>query len=256
MAVRIVVALAVVLAGIGFLLLATYVMRRRPRETVGPSGTRVVRGAAETAPPPPAPVAAGAVPDSPEVQVNRRMFLNRVLLLSSTVFGVGMGGGSLAMLWPNKIGGFGSVIDAGNLEDIKKRIADEKQPYYNAEGRFYLVAYTPPEPDDNPYVEAECTKEGIMALYQKCAHLGCRVPFCVTSQWFECPCHGSVYNGAGEVQPNSPAPAGLWRFKMTIDGGRVLVDTSKPLAQPAKGADTVVQPPAGPHCLAAGGGGH
>ncbi len=26
------------------------------------------------------------------------------------------------------------------------------------------------------------------------SHLGCRVPYCVTSQWFECPCHGSQYN--------------------------------------------------------------
>ena len=28
---------------------------------------------------------------------------------------------------------------------------------------------------------------GLVALYQKCPHLGCRVPNCATSQWFECP---------------------------------------------------------------------
>ena len=55
-----------------------------------------------------------------------------------------------------------------------------------------------------------------MALYQKCVHLGCRVPFCQTSQWFECPCHGSKYNEAGEYQLG-PAPTGLNRFKLTID---------------------------------------
>ena len=36
---------------------------------------------------------------------------------------------------------------------------------------------------------------GVVALYQKCVHLGCRVPWCTSSQWFECPCHGS------QVQP-------------------------------------------------------
>ena len=41
-------------------------------------------------------------------------------------------------------------------------------------------------------------KQGIVALYQKCPHLGCRVPSCATSQWFECGCHGSQYNRVGE----------------------------------------------------------
>ena len=38
-----------------------------------------------------------------------------------------------------------------------------------------------------------------MPLYQRCVHLGCRVPFCASSKWFECPCHGSKYNFAGRV---------------------------------------------------------
>ncbi len=52
-----------------------------------------------------------------------------------------------------------------------------------------------------------------MTLYQKCVHLGCRVPFCQSSQWFECPCHGSKYNKAGEYR-FGPAPTGLNRFKI------------------------------------------
>jgi cytochrome b6-f complex iron-sulfur subunit len=90
-----------------------------------------------------------------------------------------------------------------------------------------------------------------MTLYQKCAHLGCRVPYCGTSHWFECPCHGSKYNLAGERMPGSPAPAGLWRFPLEIEGDVVLVDTSKPSAQPPLGTDTIRQPPAGPNCIAA-----
>ena len=54
-------------------------------------------------------------------------------------------------------------------------------------------------------------EQGIVALYQKCPHLGCRVPECVTSQWFECPCHGSQYNQVGEKK-GGPAPRGMDRF--------------------------------------------
>ena len=48
----------------------------------------------------------------------------------------------------------------------------------------------------------------ILALYQKCVHLGCRVPWCQSSQWFECPCHGSQYDSSGRIR-QGPAPANL-----------------------------------------------
>ncbi len=255
MAVRLVVALALMLAALGFLLLLGTLLRRRPRPTAGPSGYKVVTNASADVPPPPPPVAASAVPDSPEVQVNRRMFLNRATLLATTVFGVGFGGGTLAILWPNKVSGFGGVISAGSKDEVMSTIESEGR-YYNPEGRFYLVPYDTSDPD-NIYVKAGVAKDGLMALYQKCAHLGCRVPYCGTSHWFECPCHGSRYNLAGEVQPGSPAPHGLWRFKLNFEGDNVLVDTSESLAEPPFGTDTIRQPPAGPHCTAAGeGSGH
>ena len=53
------------------------------------------------------------------------------------------------------------------------------------------------------------------SLYQKCPHLGCRVPSCVTSQWFECPCHGSQYNQVGEKK-GGPAPRGMDRFATEV----------------------------------------
>ena len=58
-----------------------------------------------------------------------------------------------------------------------------------------------------------------MPLYQRCVHLGCRVPFCESSKWFECPCHGSKYNGVGEYQLG-PAPRGMDRFQVTRRGRR------------------------------------
>ena len=252
MAVQLVVGLAVLLALMGFMLLAMTAVRRRAQSDVrvGPSGRRIVRSRQPTEPGPPPPAVAAPVPDSPEVQVNRRLFLNRAVLLAMSVFGVAFGGTSVAMLWPNKIAGFGGEIIAGALSDILKTIETDGR-YYNPEGRFYIVTYPHTDEEDNLYVKAGVAKQGIMTLYQKCAHLGCRVPYCSTSEWFECPCHGSKYNYAGERQPGSPAPAGLWRFAFEITDGQVIVDTSAPLAQPPLGTDTIRQPPAGPNCIAA-----
>src|SRR4029077_12227241 len=126
----------------------------------------------------------------------------------------------------------------------------------NTQGRFYIVAYPHTDDPNNMYVKAGVAKQGLMTLYQKCAHLGCRVPFCNSSKWFECPCHGSKYNLAGERQVGSPAPAGLWRFPFDIVGTgqerRVVVDTGIQLTQPPAGTDTINQPPAGPHCVSIG----
>ena len=72
---------------------------------------------------------------------------------------------------------------------------------------------------------------GINALYQKCPHLGCRVPQCASSQWFECPCHGSQYNRAGEKKAG-PAPRGMDRFGVDISGGSVTIDTGLHLPGP------------------------
>ena len=62
-------------------------------------------------------------------------------------------------------------------------------------------------------------EQGYVALYQKCPHLGCRVPWCQTSQWFECPCHGSKYNRVGEKR-GGPAPRGMDRFALEVERQR------------------------------------
>lgn len=249
MAVQILVGLAVILAGVGFVLLTMTGIRRRATRTAGPGGIQVVRSTSSVEPGPPPPTIAAPVPDSPEVQMNRRLFLNRTWLLAMSVFSVAFGGTSVAMLWPNKVSGFGGQANAGKLADILKAIETEGR-YYNPTGRFYIVTYPHADDQDNVYVKAGVAKDGVMTLYQKCAHLGCRVPYCATSKWFECPCHGSKYNFAGERMPGSPAPAGLWRFPFEIVDGQVIVDTSNPTAQPPLGFDTINQPPAGPHCVA------
>jgi cytochrome b6-f complex iron-sulfur subunit len=87
----------------------------------------------------------------------------------------------------------------------------------------------------------------IVALYQKCPHLGCRVPFCDSSGRFECPCHGSIYNVRGEYI-QGPAPRGMDRFPLTIRGGEVLVDTSQAVEGPPRGVSTTSNEAKGPSC--------
>ncbi|HEV8564237.1 MAG TPA: Rieske 2Fe-2S domain-containing protein [Actinomycetota bacterium] len=189
----------------------------------------------------------GTAPPKPKA-VSRRDFFRHSLLISLAVFGAQFGGASLAFLWPNLKGGFGSTIAAGSLEGIKSEIQDTGQPAYNGAGRFYLVRYGGSATDDADYVAVGAAAEGIMPLYQRCPHLGCRVPFCVSSRWFECPCHGSKYNGAGEYQLG-PAPRGLDRFPITVDGGNVFVDTAQVILGPSRGTDTISQPAQGPFCV-------
>src|SRR5438128_12315357 len=62
------------------------------------------------------------------------------------------------------------------------------------------------------------------ALYQRCFHLGCTVPFRNDCVSFKCPCHGSHYNVDGEYL-DGPAPRSLDRFALSFSGDSVVVDT-------------------------------
>jgi cytochrome b6-f complex iron-sulfur subunit len=177
--------------------------------------------------------------------MSRRDFFRNTWLAG---MGIGLGGfaaSSLAFLWPTLRGGFGAKITLGNLDDLKRELdtLPGKMKYF-AEARSYLVAYD--GSGVNTFYKG-FANQGLLAVYQKCAHLGCRVPFCETSKWFECPCHGSRYNKAGEYR-FGPAPTGLSHFPITIDGGAVTVDTAAPGAASPRGTDTIGQEPEGPHC--------
>jgi cytochrome b6-f complex iron-sulfur subunit len=182
--------------------------------------------------------------------VSRRDFFRKSLITSLLVFGAQFGGASIAFLWPSLKGGFGALIDAGALDEIKAAVSSG-DPFYVGTGRFYIVPYKGTAKGGIDYVQEGVSGEGIMPLYQRCVHLGCRVPFCGQSKWFECPCHGSKYNSAGEYQLG-PAPRGMDRFHITISGGRVMVDTSEVVLGPPRGTDTIDQPPQGAFCVAPG----
>jgi cytochrome b6-f complex iron-sulfur subunit len=195
-----------------------------------------------------------AVPiDEETLGVTRRQFLNRGVVTLFTLGLASFGGSMLAFLWPTLSGGFGSKIRAGSLADILGQIADKKEPYYVAEGRFYINPYPKDAVAKAKGIAAygavlDGYEAGVVALYQKCVHLGCRVPWCATSQWFECPCHGSQYNRVGEKK-GGPAPRGLDRFVVSVDGGVVTVDTKTIIVGPPIGTNTTGQEAEGPHCV-------
>ena len=185
--------------------------------------------------------------------VSRREFFRRSLIASVLLYAAQFGGATIAFLWPSLKGGFGSVINAGKINDIKSAIQQgQGQPVYSGTGRFYVVAYNGKPSGDIDYETEGVSAQGIMPLYQRCVHLGCRVPYCSQSQWFECPCHGSKYNSAGEYKLG-PAPRGMDRFHVEVtSSGDVMVDTSEVILGPPRGTDTLHRPQAGPFCVAPG----
>jgi cytochrome b6-f complex iron-sulfur subunit len=200
----------------------------------------------------PAPVQEFVPPDPETVAVTRRQFLNRG---AATLMGISLasfGAAVLAFLWPPPIkGGFGGKINAGSVSEILDKIASTKSPVYLAEARTWVSAY-PKEAVSKAkkaYAGAvlDGMEHGVVALYQKCVHLGCRVPWCGSSQWFECPCHGSKYNRVGEKK-GGPAPRGLDRFGVSVDGGNLVIDTGNLVQGPPIGTNTTGQEQEGPHC--------
>lgn len=129
-------------------------------------------------------------------------------------------GATLALVWPRKVEGFGGTVSAGEVSQFPPGSKTA-----NAEGRFWLVNLT--EEQGGP---------GFLALWRKCPHLGCTVPWkdkfvwpdpmtgAPKEGWFRCPCHGSTYTDAG-VLVFGPAPRPMDTMALTIKNGRITVNT-------------------------------
>ena len=194
-------------------------------------------------------------PDAETIGVTRRQFFNRSIV---GLFGLGLtgfGGASIVFLWPGSSGGFGSAIRVGKITDIEAKIDEGSGFAYYPEGRMWITKYPSSALSKAKSVysppELAGMEAGVVALYQKCPHLGCRVPSCVTSKWFECPCHGSQYNNVGEKK-GGPAPRGMDRFAMTVSGGVLTVNTGQVIQGPPIGTNTTGQEAEGPHCVSGG----
>ncbi|HEX8231569.1 MAG TPA: ubiquinol-cytochrome c reductase iron-sulfur subunit [Chloroflexia bacterium] len=145
-------------------------------------------------------------------QTGRRDLLKWGLFGSLLLMLGGFGQAFIMFFYPKKVGVFGSRVP------VEGTVAD--YPVGSVvpirEGKFYL-SHVP---------------EGLLALYWKCKHLGCTVPWRPDEEFqgqtgvFRCPCHGSIYLPNGQ-NVAGPAPAPLDIMKLELQGNKIIVDTGK-----------------------------
>jgi cytochrome b6-f complex iron-sulfur subunit len=173
-------------------------------------------------------------------RLSRRRFLHRSMLAVWGLSATAAVAGALDMLYPNLAGQFGSTLNIGKKSDFPA--AKPKNFKINLAGVFYrptAKTYMVHLDKDTPFLlkgttfEDQLASETILkdadgtywiALYQRCVHLGCTVPFRDDCVSFKCPCHGSHYNADGEYL-DGPAPRSLDRFAFSFNGEDVMVDT-------------------------------
>jgi cytochrome b6-f complex iron-sulfur subunit len=194
-------------------------------------------------------------PDPEVIGVSRRQFFNRsIIALMGATIGTFSAGSFVAFLWPTKTGGFGGRVSVGALNDILSTIDTGDGFFYAPEARAWITRY-PAEAIPKAEVAYQPAllpgiQRGVIASYQKCPHLGCRVPSCPSSQWFECGCHGSQYNHVGEKK-GGPAPRGMDHFAVDFEIDQVVVDTGTVWQGQPIGTNTTGQEAEGPHCVGA-----
>lgn len=193
-------------------------------------------------------------PDADAIGVSRRQFLNRATIGLMTIgLGTFAAASFLAFLWPSATGGFGGRVPVGRLDEILREVRSGSGFFYASEARTWITAYPA---EAIPKAEAAYNasmlpgmRAGLVATYQKCPHLGCRVPQCLSSQWFECGCHGSQYNRVGEHK-GGPAPRGMDHFAIDVTpAGDVIVDTGAVIQGTPLGTNTTGQEAEGPNCV-------
>ena len=187
-----------------------------------------------------------------EAGITRRQFLTKALRISFGAFAGIQAISWLGFMWPKVSGGFGSKVDAGKVEDLKKQIVQGDGsviPAFIPEARAYVLPFDSSQASDSQFSDGDTIADGLVAIYQRCVHLGCRVPWCNSSQGFECPCHGSKYNLVGEYYAG-PAPRNLDRFVVSVNpAGKFIIDTGTIIESP-RASGLSVKYPQGLSCIA------
>ena len=173
-------------------------------------------------------------------RLSRRRFLRRSMLAVWGLSATASVAGALYMLYPNLKGQFGSALVVGVKSDFTpgkptEATLNSKVVFYVQNAKTYLIHLAADTPfllsgtslsDQLNYEWWVKGSDGTfwVALYQRCVHLGCTVPFRNDCDSFKCPCHGSHYNVDGEYL-DGPAPRSLDRWRLSFDGENVVVDT-------------------------------
>jgi cytochrome b6-f complex iron-sulfur subunit len=141
-------------------------------------------------------------------KLSRRAFINVLWALAGTAALSESALVGLRFLAPRPTEGeFGGTF---NLGDPGQYPAGSVTPV--EAGRFYLV---------------HLNQDGFLAVYRRCTHLGCSVPYDRAREQFVCPCHGSAFTMQGDVL-NAPAPRPLDIFPITLSAqGELIVDTGE-----------------------------
>jgi cytochrome b6-f complex iron-sulfur subunit len=159
---------------------------------------------------------------TPSPNFSRRDFLKLTWAFFGGLAVVETAGMFIAYLQPRLADGeFGSVLNAGAVEAFPPNSVT-----HLTNGRFYVV---------------RLGDGGFLAIYHRCTHLGCTVPWDEAQQKFVCPCHSSEFDRQGTVK-NPPAPRPLDLFPVSIVDGQVLVNTSAPLQRQTYETAQVVYP--------------
>lgn len=173
-------------------------------------------------------------------RLSRRRFIRRSMLAIWGLSTTAAVAGALDMLYPNLAGQFGSDLLVGKKTDFAPAIPTQFQlasagVFYVQSAKTYMVHLA----KDTKFnlsgssLSDQFSSESVVvdgdgsywiALYQRCVHLGCTVPFRNDCDSFKCPCHGSHYNVTGEYL-DGPAPRSLDRFAMSFSGTDVVVHT-------------------------------
>lgn len=143
----------------------------------------------------------------------------------------------LNTLYPRGVTGFGGKVFVGTVDQLIPGTFIR-----NIEGQAWVMRLDADQARRETEAAAraglgyEVPEGAIMALWHKCPHLGCTVPWRDDysredprtgesySGWFLCPCHGSTYSPAG-VRVFGPAPRSMDMFAVSIEGGNITVDT-------------------------------
>ena len=142
-------------------------------------------------------------------KINRREFLVVGLAFSMAAL-VGQAGLALFQFFKPRIkpGAFGGVVVAGQVDEFEPGTVSHIRG-----GRCYITRL-----EDG----------GFLALWHRCTHLGCTVPWRQEEDRFNCPCHSSIFDAVGNVE-SGPAPRPMDLFPIEIIDDEVIIDTGSPV---------------------------
>ena len=165
--------------------------------------------------------------------VTRRKVLRWAFWTSVAAAAAGGAASLINSLYPRTVEPFGGPVVV--LPAAIPRAGAAPAP--NLDGHFLLVNLAADE--GRIAVDTSATEGGLLALWWKCPHLGCTVPWKPDHRagtdkdaldrkgWFNCNCHGSTYTKAG-VKVFGPAPRSMDTMAISVNkDGSVTVNTGK-----------------------------